>query len=344
MQENKKLNNVGNTATPYDDVYRTLLSDCTSLIIPVVNEVFKKRYHENEKVTVLNNEFYITEKDGTQKERVTDSNFMIGNTCYHFECQSTADGTIMIRVFEYGSRIAIRDSVVSENVLMVRFPNTAVLYLRQTKNTPDYMDICIKVPEASCTYRVPVMKVQNYSLEEIFEKRLFFLIPFHIFSYEKNFSEYESDEEKLQELQRIYIQIVKRLNHCVESGMINEYIKTTVVTMSKKVLDALTVKYSRVQERVGKIMGGKILDYEAKDILNRGRAEGRAEGHAEGLAEGYTEARSQMLMEILEEKGSISKQLQKKIEEEKDLEVLKKWCKLAIKSETVEQFEQKMVE
>ena len=332
MQEHKKLNNAGNTATPYDDVYRTLLNDCTSLIIPVVNEVFKKQYNENEKVTVLNNEFYITGKDGTQKERITDSNFVIGNTCYHFECQSTSDGTIMIRVFEYGSRIAIRDSVLLENVLTVRFPNTAVLYLRQTKNTPDYMDICIKVPEASCTYRVPVLKVQNYPLEEIFEKRLFFLIPFHIFSYEKNFSEYESDEEKLQELQRIYIQIVRRLNHCVESGVISEYIKATVVTMSKKVLDALTVKYSRVQERVGKIMGGKILDYEAKDILNRGRKEG------------YTEARSQMLMEILEEKGSISKQLQKKIKEEKDLEVLKKWCKLAIKSETVEQFEQEMAE
>ena len=286
MPENKKLNNAGSTATPYDDVYRTLLNDCTSLIIPVVNEVFKKQYHENEKVTILNNEFYITMKDGKQRERITDSNFVIGNTCYHFECQSTPDGTIMIRVFEYGSRIAIRDSVLSENVLTVRFPNTAVLYLRQTKNTPDHMDICIRVPEASCTYRVPVLKVQNYPLEEIFEKRLFFLIPFHIFSYEKNFSEYESDEEKLQELQQIYIQIVRRLNHCVESGMISEYIKATVVIMSKKVLDALTAKYSRVQEGVGKIMGGKILDYEAKDILNRGRAE----GHAEGLAEGRIEA------------------------------------------------------
>ncbi len=295
MQENKKLNNAGNTATPYDDVYRTLLNDCTSLIIPVVNEVFKKQYSENEKVTVLNNEFYITGEDGKQKERITDSNFVIGNTCYHFECQSTSDGTIMIRVFEYGSRIAIRDSVLSENVLTVRFPNTAVLYLRQTKNTPDYMDICIKVPGASCTYRVPVLKVQDYPLEEIFEKRLFFLIPFHIFSYEKNFSEYESDEEKLQELQRTYIQIVRRLNHCVESGIISEYIKATVVTMSKKVLDALTVKYSRVQEGVGKIMGGKILDYEAKDILNRGREEGRAEGRAEGREEGRAEGRAEAI-------------------------------------------------
>ncbi len=306
MKENKKLNNAGNTATPYDDVYRTLLSDCTSLIIPVVNEVFRKQYNENEKVTVLNNEFYITGRDGEQKERVTDSNFMIGNTCYHFECQSTSDGTIMIRVFEYGSRIAIRDSVLSKNVLTVRFPNTAVLYLRQTRNTPDYMDICIKVPEASCTYRVPVMKVQNYSLKEIFEKRLFFLIPFHIFSYEKNFSEYESDEEKLQELQRIYIQIVRRLNHCVESGVISEYIKATVVTMSKKVLDALTVRYSKVQERVGKIMGGKILDYEAKDILNRGRIEG------------CTETLSQMITEILEEKGSYLSSFKKRLWKKKN--------------------------
>ena len=45
--------------------------------------------------------------------------------------------------------------------------------------------------------------------------------------------------------------------------------------MSKKVLEALTVKYAKVQEGVGKIMGGKILNYEAKDILNKGREEGR---------------------------------------------------------------------
>ena len=41
--------------------------------------------------------------------------------------------------------------------------------------------------------------------------------------------------------------------------------------MSKKVLDALTVKYSKVQEGVGKIMGGKILDYEAKRIRDEER-------------------------------------------------------------------------
>ena len=30
--------------TPYDDVFRTLLNDSSSLIIPVINEVFGKNY------------------------------------------------------------------------------------------------------------------------------------------------------------------------------------------------------------------------------------------------------------------------------------------------------------
>ena len=30
--------------TPYDDVFRTLLNDCSSLIIPVINEIFWENY------------------------------------------------------------------------------------------------------------------------------------------------------------------------------------------------------------------------------------------------------------------------------------------------------------
>ncbi len=40
-------------------------------------------------------------------------------------------------------------------------------------------------------------------------------------------------------------------------------------------------------------MGGKVLDYEAKKILNLGKAEGMAEGKAEGMAEGRAEGRTE---------------------------------------------------
>ena len=37
-------------STPYDDVFRTLLNDCSSLIIPLINEVFGERYTGKEKI------------------------------------------------------------------------------------------------------------------------------------------------------------------------------------------------------------------------------------------------------------------------------------------------------
>ena len=38
-------------------------------------------------------------------------------------------------------------------------------------------------------------------------------------------------------------------------------------------------------EEVRSVMGGKVLEYEAKTILNQGRAEGRAEGQLEKAEE-----------------------------------------------------------
>lgn len=274
MNTTKKMNNQGNTATPYDDVHRTMLNDCPKLIIPVVNEMFHKKHSDNEEITILNNEFFINKQDGEQAERVTDTHFLIGSDRYHLECQSSTDGTIMYRIFEYDSQIAMQNSSFSKDKLVVKFPNTAVLYLRHNQNTPDFMTLEIRVPKATCSYMIPIMKVQKYSLDEIFEKRLFFLIPFHIFVYEKDFKKYDTDEQKLEELKRVYEELVEKLDVYFKAQIIDAYTKLTIIDMSKKVLEHLAKQYSRVKEGVGAVMGGKILDYPAKDALNQGRAEG----------------------------------------------------------------------
>lgn len=56
--------------------------------------------------------------------------------------------------------------------------------------------------------------------------------------------------------------------------------------------------------------------------------------HAEGKAEGKIED----ILELLEELGAISEELRNKIASEKDLEVLKKWHKIAAKSDSLEEF------
>ena len=129
-----------------------------------------------------------------------------------------------------------------------------------------------------CLTTPPVMKVQTYSIDEIFEKRLFFLIPFHIFAYEKDFKEYDTNEQKLEELTKNYEEIMERLEAYSEAKMIDAYTKLTIIDMSKKVLEHLAKKYSNVREGVGTVMGGKILDYPTKDAWREGVAKGRAEG------------------------------------------------------------------
>ena len=168
--------------TPYDDVFRTLLTDCTELMIPVVNEIFHTKYTGKETICLLQNEHFIKMPDGSEQERITDSSFEIisseetsipqvlknqlyggsagYNTAqrkrYHIECQSTEDGSMIVRMFEYDIQLAL--------------------------------------------------------------------------------------------------------------------------DMSRKVIEHIAVKYKNVAKGVSRTMGGKVLNYEAKDILNRGRAEGRREG------------------------------------------------------------------
>ena len=69
-------------------------------------------------------------------------------------------------------------------------------------------------------------------------------------------------------------------------GDLTRYSKAAILDMSRKVIEHLAAKYKNVAKGVSRTMGGKVLNYEAKDILNRGRREGRMEGRREG--EEYT--------------------------------------------------------
>ena len=284
------------TSTPYDDVFRTLLTDCSELFLPVLNESFGEHYTGKERIEFSPNEHFLWQQDGDAIERITDSCFVVisedgtSSKKYHAELQSTEDSRMLIRIFEYDAQIALDDGEVKDDVLTVEFPHSAVLYLRSTGKTPDEMTIRMAAPDGGeLSYKIPVMKIQKYDAEAIFRKNLLFLIPFHLFCYEKDFDDCEKDEKKLQELKARYAAIMKRLESLQDAGAIDEFTKRAITDMAKEVARHLAGKYEKVKEGVESTMGGKILNYEAKDILNQGRAEGRAEGLAEGRAEGHTE-------------------------------------------------------
>ena len=82
-----------------------------------------------------------------------------------------------------------------------------------------------------------------------------------------------------------HIEIIKRLDSLLEDGSIRAYTRKTIVEMSGKVVDNLAQKYEYVREGVKSVMGGKVLEYEAKQILNEGKKEGKIEGRIEQAKE-----------------------------------------------------------
>ena len=279
-------------STAYDDVFRTLVNDCAELIIPVINEVFGEHYTGEEEIRFSPNEHFMNFQDGGEEKRITDTSFwIIGKECrkYHLECQSSDDDSMLVRLFEYDTQIALDEGAIKDYILTVEFPHSAVLFLRCDKNTPNQMEIRMKTPGGEVSYQIPVVKTQKYTIDEIFEKKLLFLIPFYIFSHESRFKVYNTDEEKKNELIQEYAQVRYQLEVLARQGQISEYMKCTILDMSNRVLEQIARNYDNVREGVRGIMVGKVLEYEAKTILRRGISQGFSRGISQGISQGKRE-------------------------------------------------------
>ncbi len=162
------------------------------------------------------------------------------------------------------------------------------------------MTMRIEAPRGTLDIDVRVMRVNDYSLDEIFDKKLYILLPFYLFRYERQFPEYNTNDKMLESLKAEYVTIGQRLDELVQQGVIEEYSKKVTQEMSVKVLVNLAVKYDRLKEEVRDVMGGKVIMTEATRILNQGRAEGMVEGKAKGRAEGKTETLFENMQALME--------------------------------------------
>lgn len=71
---------------------------------------------------------------------------------------------------------------------------------------------------------------------------------------------------------------MNQLDDWTQKGMISVYMKKTILEMSGKVLENIARRYDNVREGVKSVMGGRVLEYEAKTILNEGMKQGLQEG------------------------------------------------------------------
>jgi hypothetical protein len=114
-------------------------------------------------------------------------------------------------------------------------------------------------------------------LDEIFEKKLYMLIPFYIFTKESEFQECEENADKLEKLKEEYQDIVNRLEELVKAGKMVCYDKDLLLETTENVVKEIAKKYEKVKEGVNEAMRGPMLDLKVRRYWNEGMEEGLKE-------------------------------------------------------------------
>ncbi len=285
---NEKKQDVYYSESAYDDAFRTMEGMCDDLVIPFVGHMFKEDYGKEAIIKRLRNEHFVEHEDGSEEKRITDSSFEIVSKDvakrYHLECESKKyDGTILIRIFEYDSQIA--KNTYEDNIykLRVSFPNSGLLLLRGPADSPDHAVIEIAMADGKETsYEVPIMKMSDYTIDDIFREKLFMLIPFYIFNYENRLPAIDKNEDEINNLFEEYNSIFDRRENEQENGELSALSYSAIIKLTHSVAYKLTMKQDNVQKKVGDFMGGKVLDLPEFKIYDQGKEEGRKEGKEEG--------------------------------------------------------------
>ena len=287
----------------YDKAFRMLVNKCPRFLIPMVNEIFGEEFEKGAEVILGQNEHFINEEKGKTKERITDTNFIIRGVkrrkSYHLECESgKRTKNMLLRIIEYDMQIGLERSVREGDVLNMPLPDTAVLYLRSDEDAKNSMTVRFSNSLGTFDNQIQIMKIRDYSIDEIFAKELYMLIPFYIFNLEGRFDELE---EKPGIVSEIYTDIAKRMVNLVESDKMDVYEQKLLTEAMIYVISGIARRHEKVRKEMVSVMRGPLLRFDFEDAYEEAVAKGMSEGMAKGMSEGMAKGMSEGLAKGLDE-------------------------------------------
>lgn len=253
--------------TIFDDVIRTIQERHPKLLLPLFNEVFHTNYDDNEPIYRLPEEYR-----KVVSKVIADSCNMVQNHVYHIEFQSTPDGNMVIRMLEYDFMIGLSKIENKDGNFRMKLPQSCIVYIRNTSRQECHAQMELELADQTTVlYKVPVIHMQNISLDEIFEKKLYIYLPFYIMRYEKQYNLIEQDEKKREHFYQEYANILERLQVSLKTDI---SLYRDLYELMRKLVDYMLKKQTQLKEGVDNIMGGKVLPLPS-DVLREAESKGK---------------------------------------------------------------------
>ena len=118
-----------------------------------------------------------------------------------------------------------------------------------------------------------MVKVQQYSEEDILGKQLYFLIPYYILKYE-----HISEEDSLEEISEEYRRLYQGMMDARDAGLLNEYDMSNIVDFTNRLVEYVFRENQNAKREVSAVMRGQVLETYADRMIAKGRLEGKLEG------------------------------------------------------------------
>jgi len=232
----------------YDKAFKRILTLSEKTVINLINGLFDTEYPTDSKITYN----WTEHEDKELKRTLADSILTInGRDSYHIEAQMTEDEEIVFRFIEYGFGHAYKNRTFVKGGERMVFPRPCILYLDEGKKDtiPDeYALTLLFEDQGEFTYKVPLVKLQNISVEELNEKKLIALLPFQLLKLRKNIENLRT-KENLEELQNFVINdIMKSIQRNGDVGNISRSDALDLIDLTKRLYMKIYSKYKELEE------------------------------------------------------------------------------------------------
>ena len=142
--------------------------------------------------------------------------------------------------------------------------------MRNHRTLPQYHEAIVRFSDGQqVIYRIPIIHAQHYTVNDMFEKKLLILLPYHILRYEHFLRSNKTNEKKLNQLLDDYRKINERLTDTCEKEKKSEFYKD-MICLIKEIADHVIPKENEARKGVDEIMGGNILTLPS-DLIREGR-------------------------------------------------------------------------
>jgi hypothetical protein len=270
---------------------------------------------------------------------------------YLLEFQTRNDKRIGIRLFRYSFELKVQNIryLDSNKPLIIEFPKPYVIVLEENSKIPEEYELLLKFHTGeSVTYKSKVLKYWKYDLESLYKNNMYLLFPLKIFEVRKKITKAKGMKEENPKysilIKGIRDDILKVTNEILEHIEIiyNENkIDTSEYNEFGVIIANLTMylceeigKLQNIEEEVSILVK---TFYDPK-VEERGIEIGEASGEKKGILKNQKE----LILDFLQDIGNIPEDIKTLVQKEVDLVKLKKWVKISARSQSIEDFRNKV--